>query len=45
LIKNKKIATVFRGDFFDIKKNCAIVAWFGKGLPMSKNVIPTERSE
>ena len=32
-------------SFIDIKKNHAIVAWFGGGLPMSRGVIPTERSE
>lgn len=32
-------------SLFYIKKNRAIVAWFSRGLPMSKNVIPTERKE
>ena len=25
-------------SFFDIKKNHAIVAWFGRGLPMSLEI-------
>ena len=31
-MKNHGISVVF---FVDIKKNHAIVAWFGRGLPMS----------
>ena len=30
----------FRYPFFDIKKNHAIVAWLGRGLPVSEKSLP-----
>ena len=33
--RKRKTALALAGALFDIKKNHAIVAWFGRGLPMS----------